>query len=203
MYIDLPTKILTMANNTTNTSCDELIAGQEAWWIYIVTFAILYCIMAGLSSIAYAIHILYNRKRQKSIDPQELEVQWKFHELVRRIISGDSLLSRSYILVTFACNLTYLVLTIHRAFEKQVYYCYSTSVDTAGIMELVIVLELMSFSLIRLFAANKMVWYWFHLYTIVDILTLPHIFVSLALGVDWPSGSCDYMRVCMVSLSYR
>ena len=68
---------------------------------------------------------------------------------------------------------------------NQVEKCFTLVSSREFIVELVIVLELVFFAFIRLLAANDVINYWIDIYTIVDVFTLPHIFVSIILGVDW------------------
>ena len=163
-----------MANNS---RCDDqgiILPGQEVWWVYIVTYIIVYVLCLGTSCLAHGISHFLNQKNR-----------W-FHELFRQLISGHSVPSKIFFVVTFACNLIYVILAVYRAYQpNQVYYCFSLSQDPARIVELLVVLELIAFALIRLLASNNIVLYWLDVYTIVDIITLPHIFVSIALGVDW------------------
>ena len=163
---------------------------QDPWWVYIVTYAVIYALCLGTSLIAYGVYFLKKRFKKPSQDSNERSSfarrLKKFHEFVRQLISGDTVPSKILITVTFACNLIYMILTVFRAYSpRQVYYCFSLSQDPARIVELLVVLELIAFALIRLLASNNIVLYWLDVYTIVDIITLPHIFVSIALGVDW------------------
>ena len=177
-----------MTNNT-STRCSERgdpFPGQEVWWIYIVVFVILYITYLGLSLFTYGLTRITKKCRQKSIDTKRQQANRKFNETVRLLLSGDSILSKTLILVTFACNSIYIILALYRSIEPPlVEYCYSITQEPARIVELCIVLELLCFSIARLLASNNIVWHWFDLYTIVDVLTLPHIFVPVALGVDW------------------
>lgn len=189
--------------NTLNDTCVQVeetsifqpVPGEEKWWVYIVTFVVIYLVFFGLSCIVQGIYYLV--KRFKPTSPHDAYVEGKeetkkifsykrFHELIRKLISGDTIPSKILLSVTFACNVIYMILTIHRAYDpREVEYCYQLAQSPARIVELIVVLELLVFSIIRFFAANNIVLYWLDMFTIVDVLTLPHIFVSIGLGVDW------------------
>ncbi len=177
-----------MTNNT-STRCSERgdpFPGQEVWWIYIVVFVILYITYLGLSLLIRGLRLITKKCRLLTMNPNQQKASRKFNETVRLLLSGDSILSKTLILVTFACNSTFIILALYRSIEPPlVEYCYNITQEPARIVELCIVLELLCFSIARLLASNNIVWHWFDLYTIVDVLTLPHIFVSVALGVDW------------------
>ena len=68
---------------------------------------------------------------------------------------------------------------------NQIEKCFSLTSSPEFIVELIIVLELIFFAFIRFLAADDVVHYWLDFLTVVDVLTLPHIFVSIILGVDW------------------
>ena len=63
--------------------------------------------------------------------------------------------------------------------------CFTLHSSPEFIIELIVVLELIFFAFTRLLAADNVVQYWLDLYTAVDFFTLPHIFISITLGVDW------------------
>ena len=135
----------------------------------------------------------------------------RYREIVRQAVSGDMLSSKILITVTFACNIIHLLLYVYRTYTpypagtgddglclminetgsnsttlaSRVEKCFSLASSPEFILELVVVLELMMFAFVRLLAADDVLHYWLDLYTVVDMFTLPHIFVSLALGVDW------------------
>ncbi len=163
-------------------------AAERVWWIFIVAFVILYIVFLGLSCVGYAFYYLtkkYNKKQaqEKQRNNQKLK---RVHEFVRQLISGDTVASKIFITVTFACNLIFMILTVYRAyFPFQIEYNFTLSQEPARIVELLVVIELIGFAIVRFLAANNVILYWLDVYTVIDVLTLPHIFVSLALGVDW------------------
>ena len=177
-------------DNVTNSSDGETTenAQQIVWWIYIVTFVIIYIVCAGLSCASYGIYYLAKKCNKK--EPKEEQGISKkmraIHEFVRQLISGDTIASKIFISLTFVCNLIYMILSVHRAYVPfQIEYNFILSQDPARIVELLVVIELIAYAIVRFLATNNVVWYWLDLYTVIDVLTLPHIFVSLALGVDW------------------
>ena len=176
-----------MTNDTNSSEVQLMDEPQKVWWIYVVTFAIIYTVSLGFSCVSYGIHHLTkNCKQQQSQEKRRKPKLKRIHEFIRQLISGDTIVSKIFISVTFACNLIYIILTVYRAYTPlEVEYSFTISQEPARIVELLVVLELIGFAIIRLLAANNIVLYWLDLYTIIDVLTLSHIFVSLALGVDW------------------
>ena len=173
------------------------VPGHEKWWVYIVTFVAIYIVCLGLSSLSYGIFYLVKRYKGSPSAQQDRgfngnmqitkRISFKrFHEFIRQLISGDTISSKVLISITFMCNFIYMILAVYRAYQPaQVEYCYSIIESPERIVELVVVLELLGFSIIRFLASNNIVLHWLDVYTIIDVLTLPHIFVSLGLGVDW------------------
>ena len=188
---------------------------DERWWIFIVTSAVIYVVGFSLSVLSYAIYWWIRRKRAASITAvEETGNHWfrKYRETVRQFISGDTLPSKILITLTFVCNIVYLILYIYRTYTPYpvgtpngtclnssdvtsnstvnvsanlVEKCFTLGSNPEFIVELIIVLELIFFAFIRFLAADDAIRYWLEAYTIIDVITLPHIFVSLALGLDW------------------
>ena len=206
---------------TTTTRCCPA-SGDERWWIFLVTSAIIYVVGFSLSVLSYVIYWLIKKKKSAAIATDEDKsetLRWfrKYRETIRQFISGDTLPSKILITLTFVCNIIYLLLYVYRTYRpfpigvgedeqcltiddrrsnsttialtnvtaNRVEKCFSFGSSPVFIVELVIVLELIFFSIIRFLAADDVVHYWLHIYTLVDAFTLPHIFVSITLGVDW------------------
>ena len=135
----------------------------------------------------------------------------KFRAGIQQLISGDTIASKVLMTVTFFCNTIFLLIYIYRTYTpypddiderglcfanskdgentttraSQVEKCFILGSSPEFIVEIVVVLELIFFAFIRFLAADNVVHYWLDIYTLVDVFTLPHIFVSFALGVDW------------------
>ena len=168
--------------------CDEIgrvLSGYELWWVYIVASVLLYAVGFGLSSSVYGLYYFTKYKRP-SHGQQKSKRLKEFKGYFKLLISGDTIPSKILITSTLACNIIFLILTVYRAYVPHlVEYCFELSESPEKIIELLVVLELIGFAVIRLFATNNIAGYWLDIYTIIDILTLPHIFVSVTLGVDW------------------
>ena len=131
----------------------------------------------------------------------------RFRGMIQQLISGDTLPSKVIITLTFVCNLVFLLIYIHRTYTpfptgtgrdgqclsgshmnttaNQVEKCFTLGTSPEFAVELVVVLELIFFAVLNFITTDSIVHYWFNLYTFVDIFTLPHIFLSIILGVDW------------------
>ena len=105
--------------------------------------------------------------------------------VMRQLKSGDTIPGKILISVTLLCNLAYIALAIYRSLPPlQVEERVRIS-DAEIILELILVCELLLFSLVRFLASKNIILYWFDPYTIIDVCTLSHIFITIALGVDW------------------
>ena len=201
-------------DNVTIAACCPA-SGDERWWIYLVTSAVISVVGLSLSVLSYAIYFLVRRSRKSDLTVMEKtgnKAFRKYRETIRQFISGDTLPSKLLITLTFVCNIIYLIVYIYRTYTpypigtgenascqerseggqnvtietaNQVEKCFSLGSSPEFIVEIVVVLELIFFAFIRFLAADDVVHYWLDIYTLVDVFTLPHIFVSLALGVDW------------------
>ena len=201
-----------MVNNITIACCPA--RGDESWWIFLTTSAVILVIGLSLSSVSYLFYWQV-RKYQNSVDIIIMEktsekVFRKYRENIRQFISGDTIPSKILITLTFICNIIYLLIYIYRAYTpfpegtvdgkclvsddagentsviaNQIEKCFSLHSSPEFVIELVIVLELIFFAFIRFLAAEDVVHYWLNLFTLVDVFTLPHIFISIILGVDW------------------
>ena len=134
----------------------------------------------------------------------------RYRGIIRQSISGDTISSKILITLTFLCNIIYLLTYVYRTYTpfpegtidgqclaisddgsnatiaaNSVEKCFTLGSSPEFIIELIVVLELTFFAFVRLLAADNAVQYWLDLYTAVDFCTLPHIFISITLGVDW------------------
>ena len=201
-----------MENNDPSPCCPE--RGDEKWWIFLTTSAVIYAVGLSLSIVSYLIYWLVRRYRHSDkITPMEkssYKLFRKYRETIRQFISGDTIASKILITLTFFCNIIYLLIYVYRTYtpfpegtvdgmcmEKNetrafnivdangIEKCFDLASSPEFIFELVIVLELIFFAFIRFLAADDVIHYWLDFHTMVDVLTLPHIFVSLTLKVDW------------------
>ena len=203
-------QVHTMENNITACCCPG--RGEEKWWIFLVTSVVIYVVGLSLSIVSYLIYWLVRRYRSSNkittMEKSSYKAFRKYRETIRKFISGDTVLSKILITLTFICNIIYLLVYVYRTYTpfpegtidgeclinnemgnittaNQIEKCFSIHSSPEFIVELIIVLELIFFAFIRFLAADDVIHYWLDIYTIVDALTLPHIFVSLTLGVDW------------------
>ena len=134
----------------------------------------------------------------------------RYRGIIRQSISGDTISSKILITLTFVCNIIYLLIYVYRTYTpfpegtidgkcltisdnganttvsaNRVEKCFTLHSSPEFIIELVVVLELIFFAFTRLLAADNVVHYWLDLYTLVDVFTLPHIFISITFRVDW------------------
>ena len=179
---------LEINNNQTNSTC----CGFEKARIYLITFIVFYIACLSLSLLVYIFYWLSSRK--KKVPGLKMPTykctnycfkEKTFRGIMRQLKSGDTIPGKILISVTILCNLAYIALAIYRSLPPlQVEERVRIS-DAEIILELILVCELLLFSLVRFLASKNIILYWFDPYTIIDVCTLSHIFITIALGVDW------------------
>ncbi len=177
--------------NETGVGCDRV---GERWWVFVVTTIVIYIIGISSCFIGYLVFWLLTsrfrvHKRKVSTDKAKTSRIYAIgkasRNYVRQLKSGDTIPGKVLITVTLLCNLAYLALALFRSFPPHmVEECADLSYPGISV-ELIIVCELLIFALVRFFACNNIIYYWFSPSTIVDVITLPHIFITVAIGVDW------------------
>ena len=201
-------------NNTTRCNGAEVIQGGERWWVWLATSGTIYIGVLFTILAYYSIYYLVKwirDNRQSPVNNEDdnpvarYEINGEtadktddgedekrhtilsrsvWRKFARKLTSGDTISSKLLITFILLCNLIYMSLAFQRTYSP-IEECFILSQSPARIVELVVVIFLILFSLVRLFAANTLIHYWVNLHTIVDVFTLPHIFVSIALGQDW------------------
>ena len=169
--------------------------GEERWWVFLVTCALIYIIGFSLCLTAYSIYRLVTRKLKRSTKNRDDDRQYSYLKVVRdffqKLTAGQTILSKILIVITLLCNLIYIALAIFRSFPPHLpEECLTVTEDYEKIVELTVTVELILFSIIRFLATDNIVLYWLNVHTIVDVLTLPYVFVTIALGVDWIGLRC-------------
>ena len=186
--------------------------GNEHWWMFIATNVILYTMGLSSSSLSYLTFWLVKRLKYRSATVTKVNARLfnRFRANIQQLISGDTIPSKILITLTFFCNIIYLVTYIYRTYTPfpegtvdgkcltsgnagssniteaiRVEKCFVLSSSPEFLVELIVTLELTTFAFIRFLATDSVVYYWLDLYTLVDVFTLPHIFISITLGVDW------------------
>ena len=179
-------------NGTNDTNSTMMTPTEETnkWWIFLVTSAVIYGIGLSCSSLAFLIYWLIKKLKTEPKRKKFSEARFTLHGLqehIRQFVSGDTIPSKIFITLTLLCNIIYVILGVIRTYSPpdtaEVRFTLTGSPER--IVELIVVLELIFFAFVRFLASNNIIRYWFRIATIVDVFTLPHIFVSIALGVDW------------------
>ncbi len=198
-----------LENDTTAVICPA--QGEERWWVFLVTSSLIYIISLSLCSITYCLYWVIINK-YKLISSEEMGTSDNlntrnrscfifFRKFTRQLISGHTIPGKLLITITLICNVIYILLSIFRTYSpSSAEECFSLFNEPAKIAELVVVIELILYAIVRFLAADNIVSYWLNVYTIVDVFTLPHIFVSIALGVDW-IGLRSLRFICMTQMT--
>ena len=178
----ITTDMMDMETNDTELACPKL---GDTWWVFLAVTAGIYAVGLLCCLLGYGLYRLIKRSRSsgKERGTKGNSVRKILKNHLRQIKSGDTIPGKILITVTFLCNLTYLVLIVRRSFQD-VEICVTITTPEV-LVELVLVCVLLIFSLVRFSACNNPVRYWIDIYTIVDVCTLFHIFITIILGVDW------------------
>ena len=177
------TDMMEVATNATNNTDSEPACSRQGdtWWVFLAVTAGIYAIGLLCCLLGYGLYLLIKRKSGEEKAKRHRYSIGKNY--LRQIKSGDTIPGKILITMTFLCNLIYLALTVRRSFQD-VEICITITTPEV-IMELVLVCVLLIFSLVRFSACNNPVRYWIDIYTIVDVCTFSHIFITIILGVDW------------------
>ena len=178
-----------MENDTGSNSTCTLEVGT--WFVFPTTYITLYVLGLGLSSLAFLLGFLLARGK-RNLSPaarawtDSLLVSFRrLKQLCRKLVSGDDKVSQAVISVALLCNLVYMALAFQRAYRPGT-RCFSSLAQVPDLaVELVVSIPLLVFFAVRLLAADNLVLYWFKIHTIIDVITLPNVFIALSLGQDW------------------
>ena len=172
---------------------------NRTWWIYLVTSLIIYVVCLGLSLLCFGIKWLTAWRHDKKIggpnfqsDNSETDSNcWaKFNTVsrnfFRELLLGDSTYSKVFITVNLICNLVFLSLYTTYSIEPYgTVIVFTLRQRPSIIVEFIVIGEMFVYALVRFLASRNILLYWFNPYTIVDVLTLPHVIIAVILGVDW------------------
>ena len=181
--------LASLTNETSNTTdCSGL---DDSWWKFLTAIAGIYIVGLLCCLLGYGLYWLLQNKRKGAeiqMDNTSNEDIPKtmgkmLRDYMRQLMSGDSNPGKILVTVTLLFNIAYICLTLRRSFQD-VEICITITTPQV-LVELVLVCVLLIFSLVRFLACNNPVHYWIDIYTIVDVCTLFHIFITIILGVDW------------------
>lgn len=168
--------------NFTNKTCSN-----EAWLVFPITYITVYLLGISLSFVVFSVGRILSRNAtgSKFFITQTLSMLHRIKQFARSLRSGDTLQSRVMISAVFLCNLAYMILAIQRTFHSDT-RCF----DSLGqlpdlVVEVAITPLLIIFFLIRLLSTDNILLFWFKMHTIIDLLTLPNIFIFIHLRQDW------------------
>ena len=171
-----------------NATCSSELS---LWLVFPVTYAVLYVLGVGISAIAFGAGLLLARgsKKLSLVDHcwmySLLASLRRLKQLSRKLVSGDNPLSQLVITAALVCNLVYMALAFQRAYRQDM-RCFSSLAEVPDLaVEAAISPLLIIFFFIRLLAADNLLLFWLKIHNIVDVVTLPNVFISLSLGQDW------------------
>ena len=180
-----------LGNSSLGNSTEDTCSSEAAWLIFPVTYLVLYTLGLTLSSIAFGLGLILSHdskvftKYRPVWSKSLLDSLHRLKQLSKTLVSGDNVLSQVLISVTLVCNLVYMALGFQRAYRPGM-RCFSSLAEVPDLaVEVIISPILIIFFVIRLLASDNLVLFWLKIHTIVDVVTLPNIFISVSLGHDW------------------
>ena len=155
-------------------------SNRSLWWSNIALSVILYIV--GFSFFC----CLFCLRKGVGIGCIKLTKYYReTKKLCRRIGAGDTAFSRIAIVVVLICNVTYVATAVYRTYLP-VHRCFEqTGIPPELIIEAIISAPLIAYFVVRLLASDNIILFWFNIYTIIDIFTLPHVYLEFVLGEDW------------------
>lgn len=148
------------------------------WWPFL-TFSV------GLYLTGLAVLLSFTFVLQQGLAKWLFNFRMQFRrKLTNLIIPLDTIAGKSIFIVTLTANMAYITLALFRT-TKPVFICVTMATTLIFLMELMVTLILLVYSIMRLLAATNPLIHWFSLLNIVDILTLLHPLISLCVGYDW------------------
>ena len=172
---------MVMDSNTSNVP-NSSVCSDASWLVYPVTFLVLYVVGTMTCAVLYLAGLLLG---WRDWVPSLLATLRHLKQVSRKLISGDNVVSKMLILTMLLCNLVYMALAFQRAYEPQTRCFSSLSAVPDLAVELAISPPLIAFFFIRLLASDNLLLFWIKAHNIVDVVTLPHAFIAIALGQDW------------------
>ena len=172
-------------SNITTGDCLTEVPVNDKWWVFLVTSIVIYVVGVSLSLLCFLtkklLSIGWHKRYGKELHSSTLD---KLQKLMRQLVSGDTIPSKILLVLTLTSNIIFMGLALYRAY-RPVERCFTLSETPDIILELVVSLVLIVFFLVRLLATRNILKFWLNLYTAIDVLTLPHVFVAIHLGQDW------------------
>lgn len=168
-----------MTMEVSNDSCTK----GEVWWVSVATSGLLYAIGTLISFIILVLHkTLVHSGRCKPFWAGDFlkHVQ----QACQRCTSEDHPLGRFMTVFHIICNVAFCSLVIYRLYENMV-ECFGGALKVDIKVELVLSTLLTICFLVRFLGSSNIVLFWFNPLTIVDVFTVPNVFVACALYKDW------------------
>ena len=173
--------------NSINCSTHEGV--HRYWWTYLVTSMTVYLVGLGLSVTAVGMKwVFFDRKNKIQVFNRNSNLSRnanRFKDFFRQRLLGDNLFSKFYIVLNLLCNTIFIVLGILRTYYP---VCAEEEYEIArpqSILEIIVAGELVIYAMVRFITSRNIILYWISPYTIVDVITLPHVFLSPPIGIDW------------------
>ena len=177
--------IHTRMENSTELNLTSSKCSNESWTALFLTYFALYILGISLTCAMFCARLYVERN---------MSLRGRFHKPLaklsclkqhaRTLRSGDNLCSQVLISMVLLCNIVYMILAMARTYHSGT-RCFDSVIENPDlVVQLVIVLILILFFAIRFLSSDNTVLFWIKVHTVVDVLTLPNIFIFLSLGQD-------------------
>ena len=160
-----------------SNSCD-----MEIWWVSVATSSILYFIGTTTSLVLFMIHATV--LRSLTCTPQIGTLLRKVKQTCQNCTSVDHYFGRIMTVLHICCNVAYCSLVVYRLYQP-VTRCFGQFLLPEIKIELVISTLLTVYFFIRFLAARNIATFWLSPYTVIDIFTIPSVYIACALLKDW------------------
>ena len=157
-------------------------SAENVWWISIAASSGLYVIGIAITLAIGVINATLHLSN--TCMPRIGKLLRNVKQICQKCTSVDDYLGRFMIVLHICCNVAYCSLVIYRVYQP-VIRCFDESLPTDIKIELVISIALTLFFSIHFLSASNIAKFWFNPYTIIDIFTIPTVFVACALYKDW------------------
>ena len=166
---------------------------SENYWKYLVvstTLLIIVYVPVILSSTSLSVYRLFRKAQRRAekvemsiLQPVKTTYEHTKLKYVKEMALGEHYAGKTIIIITLLVNLSYFAL-----YWRRTYFLAEICLDQYDPewkIEVVLTLYFVVHFGLRLFGGYKRREFWIDMKTIVDLITIPHIFVSIAVDRDW------------------
>jgi len=166
---------------------------SENYWKYLVVSTVLLIIVyipVVLSSTSLSVYRVFQKAQRRAeevergiLRPVKSTYKHSKLKLIKEMALGEHYVGKTIIVISLLVNLAYFALYWRRTYLLSE-ICLD-QYDPEWKLEVIFTVYFIVYFCLRLFGGYNRREFWIDMNTIVDIITLPHIFVSIAVDRDW------------------